>query len=86
MEQHWVIISRIATAVFGKVFFVVLPMAIGACGCLDGSEHACRGYSVEGYEYEEVVDAVESMGLGDEFIDNILDNVIEEPDEEEDDD
>ncbi|WP_266206249.1 hypothetical protein [Pontibacter kalidii] len=35
------------------------------------------------HEYEDVVDAVESMGLGDESIDNILDNVIDEPEEEE---
>lgn len=36
-------------------------------------------------QYEEVVDAVESMGLGDESIDNILDNVIDEPEEEDED-
>ncbi len=34
------------------------------------------------HEYEDVVDAVESMGLGDESIDNILDNVIDEPEED----
>ncbi len=38
--------------------------------------------SLPEHEYVEVVDAVESMGLGDESIDNILDNVIDEPEEE----
>lgn len=40
--------------------------------------------SLPEHEYVEVVDAVESMGLGDELIDNILDNVIDEPEEEDD--
>lgn len=42
--------------------------------------------SLPEHEYEEVVDAVEMMGLGNELIDNILDNVIEEPETEDDDD
>ncbi|WP_187261312.1 hypothetical protein [Pontibacter beigongshangensis] len=37
------------------------------------------------HEYEELVDAVESTGLGDELIDNILDNIIEEPEREDED-
>lgn len=41
--------------------------------------------SLPEHEYEEVVDAVESIGLGDESIDNILDNVIDEPELEDDD-
>ena len=41
--------------------------------------------SLPEHEYVEVVDAVESMGLGDESIDNILDNVIDEPEEEDED-
>jgi len=41
--------------------------------------------SLPEHEYAEVVDAVESMGLGDESIDNILNNVIEEPEEEDED-
>jgi hypothetical protein len=41
--------------------------------------------SLPEHEYVEVVESVESIGLGDESIDNILDNMIDEPEEEDED-